>query len=303
MSAVLERDQEQIEPPHDITLSIPLTDAHRRAMLANGAALRLAESYVIDCHEVAETAAAEILTINKQIAGIKTMYEDLGREPKSTLSKLKAWFMPGITEREMAIDIIKERLKGWDAQERTRIAVENKQREEAAAKIRREAEARARAEEDRAQQIARDKQREADEQEAKRKQAEADGNTRAAAAAAAARGRAEQEAAAAINVGAAKAEQHHLAAAASAIGAAPVEQARVAGATMRDNWIAKLKPDTTEAQARALIVTAAANNPMLLGVIEINESALNKLAKGLHEAFDVPGYVAVNDRLIAGKRK
>ena len=303
MSAVLKRDQEQIEPPHDITLSIPLTDAHRRAMLANGAALRLAESYVIDCHEVAETAAAEILTINKQIAGIKTMYEDLGREPKSTLSKLKAWFMPGITEREMAIDIIKERLKGWDAQERTRIAVENKQREEAAAKIRREAEARARAEEDRAQQIARDKQREADEQEAKRKQAEADGNTRAAAAAAAARGRAEQEAAAAFNVGAAKAEQHHLAAAASAIGAAPVEQARVAGATMRDNWIAKLKPDTTEAQARALIVTAAANNPMLLGVIEINESALNKLAKGLHEAFDVPGYVAVNDRLIAGKRK
>lgn len=303
MSAVLEREQEQIEPPHDITLSIPLTDAHRRAMLANGAVLRLAESYVIDCHEVAETAAAEILTINKQIAGIKTMYEDLAREPKSTLAKLKAWFMPGITEREEAIDIIKNRLKGWDAQERTRIAVENKQREEAAAKIRREAEAKARAEEERAQQIARDKQREADEQEAKRKQAEAEGNTRAASAAAAARGRAEQEAAAALNVGAAKAEQHHLSAAAATTSAAPVEQAKVAGSTMRDNWIAKLKPDTTETQAKALIVAAAATNPMLLGVIEINESALNKLAKGLHEAFDVPGYVAVNDRLVAGKRK
>lgn len=303
MSAVLQPVVTEVEPPHDITLSIKLTDAVRSAMLANGAATRLAESYMIDCHEVAESAASDILVLNRQIAGIKTIKDDLEKEPKSTLAKIRAWFVPGITEREEAIDIIKSKLKGWDAQERTRIAVENKQREEAAAKIRREAEARSRAEEERAQQIARDKQREADEQEAKRKQAEAEGNTRAAAAAAAARGRAEQEAAAALNAGAAKSEQHHLAAAAATTSAAPVEQAKVAGSTMRDNWVAKLKPDTTYAQAKALIVAAAATNPMLLGVIEIDLSSLNKLAKGLHESFDVPGYVAVNDRLVAGKRK
>lgn len=306
MSAVLQQaanDTATVEAPHDITLKIPLTDAHRAAMIANGAALKLAQSYVIDCADMANQAAAEILTFNKQIAGIKVMYEDLAAEPKSTLAKLKAWFLPGVKEREEAVGILKDRLKGWNEQETARIALENKKRQDEADRVRREAEARARAEEERAKQVARDKQAEADRQEALRVQAEAEGNKRAAAAAAAAKGKAEQEAAAAVHVGAAKAEQHHLEAATAVSAAAPIQQAKVAGAGMRDNWIAELLPDTTEAQAKALIVSAAATNQMLLGVIEINESALNKLAKGLHEAFNVPGYRAVNDRKVTGKHK
>lgn len=300
MNAVLKPELEQ---PHDVTIKLALTDAHRAAMAANGAALKLARSYVIDCADMANQAAAEILAFNKQIAGIKVMYEDLAAEPKSTLAKLKAWFVPGVHEREEAIGILKDRLKGWNEQETARIAIENKQRQDEADRVRREAEAKARAEEERAAQIARDKQAEADRQEAIRKQAEADGNTRAAAAAAAAKGKAEQEAAAAAHVGAAKAEAHHMAAAAATTNAAPVQIAKVANAGMRDNWIAKLAPDTTEAQAKALIVAAAATNPMLLGVIEIDTSALNKLAKGLHESFTVPGYVAFNDRQVTGKHK
>lgn len=300
MSAVLE--QPQVEQPHDITVKIELTDAARAAMTANGTAIRLAESYVVDCHQVAGQAANEILLFNKQIAGIKLVYADLAKEPKATLEKLKAWFVPGVKEREQAIDIIKSRLKTWDEQERNRIALENQQRQQEQDRIRREAEAKARAEQERANQIARDKQAEADRQEANRKQAEAEGNTRAAAAAAAAKGKAEQEAAAATHVGQQKAEAHHLAAATAAT-AAPVEQVKIAGTTMKDNWVAKLKPDVSEAEAKKLIVAAVATNPMLLGVINIDEGALNKLAKGLHEAFDVPGYVAVNDRIVAGKRK
>lgn len=302
MSAVLEQTQ-VAETPHDITLKIELTDAARAAMAANGTAIRLAESYVVDCHEVAEQAASEIRTFNQQIAGIKLVYNDLAKEPKSTLEKLKAWFVPGVKEREQAIEILKARLKTWDDQERKRIALENQQRQQQQDRIRREAEAKARGEQEKAQQVARDKQREADEQEAKRKQAEADGNKRAAATAAAAKGKAEQEAAAAVHAGQQKAEAHHLVAATASTIAAPVAQTKVAGTTMKDNWIARLKSDITAAEAKKLIVAAVAANPMLLGVIEIDTGALNKLAKGLHEAFDVPGYEAFNDRLVAGKHK
>jgi len=301
MSAVLEAPV--VEAPHDLTINVQLTDAARAAMTANGGCLRLAESYEIDSHDIAELAAAEILAFNKQIANIKTMHDDLAREPKATIAKLKAWFVPGINEREEAIGILKSRLKLWNEQETARIALENKKRQDEADRVRREAEAKARAEQDRAAQIARDKQREADEQEALRVKAEAEGNTRAAAAAAAAKGKAEQEAISAVQLGQDKAEHHHLAAATVATVAAPVAVAKVAGASMKDNWIAKLKPDVTEAEAKKLIVAAAINAPMLLGVIEIGQGSLNKLAKGLHEAFDVPGYVAFNDRQVAGKHK
>lgn len=301
MSAVLETPV--VEAPHDLAIKIELTDAARAAMTANGGCLRLAESYEIDSHDIAELAAAEILAFNKQIANITAMHDDLAKEPKATIAKLRAWFVPGIKEREEAIGILKTRLKLWNEHETARIALENKRRQDEADRVRREAEAKARAEQERAAQIARDKQREADEQEALRAKAEAEGNTRAAAAAAAAKGRAEQESAAAIQVGQDKAEHHHMASAAATTTAAPKVAPKVAGVSMKDNWIAKLKPDVTEAEAKRLIVAAAPAAPMLLGVIEISQGSLNKLAKGLHEAFDVPGYVAFNDRQVAGKHK
>ena len=298
MSAVLERTE---TPQLSVTLT--MTDEIRAKLREGEGAVVVADAYTIDCTEMAEAAATEMNTCKRAIVKLEDLRRGFTAPAQTIIDNARALFNPAIDGYKRAEFMLKERLGAWDTQERNRIALENKQREEAARKIRQEAEEKARAEEAKARQIAADKQRLADEQEALRVKAEAEGNQRTAAAIAKKKAKLDQQAASAIENGAAKAEQAHLEAAAATTEAAPVAQAKVVGATMAVNWIAERKPNITEAEAKKLIVAATVTNPMLLGVIDINEGALNKLAKGLHEAFDVPGYIAVKDFQVRGKRK
>lgn len=292
---------EVVETPHDLTVAIVLTDDIRRQLSANGASLTIANSIIVEDDEGKQTADEEMLAFNKQIAGMTTMYEDLAAEPKKSLEKLKNWFRPGIEERRAAIDILKGRIKFYLEHKAAEKAIEDQRRAAEAARIRQETEAKAAAETARAEQQAAEKRRQAEEADAARKKAEAEGDARAAATAAAASARAMQEAQAAIENGQQRAQAATLAGAAAATAAAPTAIKGKGG--LRDKWIAQLKPNTTAEQAKALIVAAAVNNPMLMGLIKIDLAALDKSAAAFKTALDVPGYVAVNDQRVVSKHK
>jgi len=290
--------------PATLSVTLSFTDEIRQKLREGEGALAVAEAYEIDSPDMAQVAADELTTVKGAIVKIEELRKGFLEPAKKIIDNANALFNPALDGYRAAESTLKQRLAGWSEREKQRIALENARREEEARKARQEAEAKAAAERARAEQQAAEERRKAEEAEARRKQAEAEGNARAAAAAAAEVAKAQERAAAAVENGEAKAVEAHLSAAASVVEAAPVVQAKIAGVQMRDNWSAELRSGTTPDQAKILIVQEAAAGRMdLLGIIEINESALNKLAKALKTNFNVPGYAAKNTPIVAGSRK
>lgn len=156
--------------------------------------------------------------------------------------------------------------------------------------------ARAAAEAERRAREAGDKEAQRQAAEAKRK-ADEEAQARAKAEAAA-----HEKAQSAVDNGAASAEKAQLEAAASIAAPAMVET-KLAGNTMRDNWIAKLKPNVTEDQARNLIAAECAARPELAAFLKLDMAAINRGAKTYKQAMNVPGFEAKNERIAAGSRK
>lgn len=302
MSAVL---KETI--PESLSVNLVMTPDIRTQLTegqsAESKALADAQAFEIDCNEVAEIESADCKALAAGIDKLKALRTDFVKPAKDIIESANNLFNPAIEGMTRAREIKLGRIKVWMQKEQARIAQENAEREAQARKARQEAEQKAAAERARAEQQAAEQRRIAQEAETKRLEAEAAGNARAAAAAAAEAAKANEKAQAVIETGEAKAVQAQLEAASQPVAAAPVKAVAPAGVTMKDNWVAKLKPNVTEDQAKALIAAASVERPDLLALLKVDTSAIGKLAKALKGSMNVPGYAAVNEQTMAGSRK
>lgn len=74
--------------------------------------------------------------------------------------------------------------------------------------------------------------------------------------------------------------------------AAPV--AKVAGVSMRGVW----KAEVTD---KAALIAFAATNPQFQGLLDMNTSALNQMAKAMKDAMQIPGVRAFEDKQLASR--
>jgi hypothetical protein len=307
MNAVLDR-------PASLSVALVMTDDIKAKLQEGEGALAGVKGYEIANHDTAAAVAGEMNGYKRAIVKLEDLRKGFLRPAQEIIDNAKALFNPAIDGFKAAEAHCKTLLAGWDDKERKRIALENALREEAARKIRQEAEREAAVVRARADEAAAEARRKSEEAEAARRKALAEGNARAAATAAAEKAKQDERERAARENGEAKAQEALLAAAAQVAAAPVVEQAKVAGASMRDKWVAKIL--VTDMEAKRLIVAAAAGvaivdgkrtlvspRPELLGVLDLGGPAIRKQAESLHEAFNIPGFEAVNEPIVAGSRK
>lgn len=317
MSAVLkEVTTDPVETPATQTIVLPVTETLMAGIRPAGAVVE-ANAWEIDSADMAQLAAAQRTTWAKRIDQIKAMRKDFVEPAQAILERAKKWFTPPIEDLEGGREILGRKLLAWDEKEKARIAAERAAREAEERRIRQEAEAKAAAERARAEETARIEREKAAKAEAERKRqaeeaerlrregdakaaAEADRKAKAAAAEAA---KAQEREQAAIENGEAKAQTAQLEAAAQVQAAPEPAVVKIAGQAVKDNWVAEMAPGLTEEKALALIVAEAGARPDLLGLLKLDTSAVNKMAKALKTAMRVPGFVAVNRPQIAGARK
>jgi hypothetical protein len=304
----------EVAIPETLQVSLPVT-AELRQQLTPAGVIAVAESYTIDCPEMADMANTELRQVKARWKALDEMRKKFVEPARQMIANAQEMFNPALEQYAAAESIYKRKLTDWQNAEAARIQAENRKREEEARLARQKAEqeaaaARARAEEQakeqrRQEEAARERQRQA-EAEAERLRKEGDAaaaaaQTRAAQAAAAAAAAAAEKAVAVVENGNAKAAEAVMSAAAAAPVA--VAQAKVSGFSMRDNYIAEFAPGHDLADAKAAIVKAIGEGRTdLLALIELDMSAANKLAKALKQAMNVPGLVAVN-RPVAASRK
>ncbi len=285
----------------DLTVHLRMDETIRTELMRAENSLSVAETFEIDGPDMAQLVAKERTQLAVRIDRIKELRKGFLAPAQQIIDNAKALFDPAITALESSRSLLGDRLLVWDKMERDRVAAENAERVAQARKARQEAEAKAAAELARANEIAAAERRKAEEAEAARRKAEAEGNTRAAAAAAAESAKAFERAQAVQENAAARATQVQIEASASAV---PMETvAKIAGTSVRDNWVAELLPNISEDHAKVMIVKEAASNPQLMGLLKLDVSAINKLAKALKDVMSVPGFKAVNKPTLAGSRK
>lgn len=306
MNAPAER---MIPERFDVSLAVT-PDLVVKLKLADGV-LEMAQSFVIDCAEVAQIVADNRNSNLKAIATFKELKKGFVAPAKTIIANAEALFDPGLEELEAAVKHSNANLLGWQQSEDKRLAAEKAERDAEDRRIRQEAERKAAEVRAKAEEEARENQRRAAEAEAKRQQAIREGNAKEAARQAAERARQEEKAAAAIENGNAKAQEATLAAAAvSASTPAPVAT-KIAGNSFRENWIAEFKSGLDAAAVKLQIVQAicgnavnsAAARPDLLALLEIDMSAANRRAKALKKLANIPGMETRDAPIAAGSRK
>ena len=298
-----ETKMNDIENSKSLTISLKMSADDQSQIVTGIASLDDANSLIIDCAEMAQFASDERTSLARRIDRLKDARKGFLAPAQQIMDHAKAMFDPALCALEQSRGVIGGKLKVWTEAQEAKAAEASRIAANAERKARAEAEAKAAAEMARADEQAAAARRQAEEAEERRKQAEAEGNSRAAAAAAAAAASALARAESAIEAGAAKAEAVLMQAA--AVAPLPVAApTKIAGSQMRDNWVAQLKPGTSREQATRMVAAAAVGGRNdLWAHIELTDASLNKLAKALKGAMDVPGYEAYNDRQIAGARK
>lgn len=301
MSAVLEQE------PQAFHAVIPIPP-EMMAEIGPARFLTEAESYDIDCSDLAQLAAERRREWAQQIDRIKALKAKHLAPLKEAVKNTEELFDPAIKDREAARERLGQKLLAWDQAEKRRIAAEQAEREAVARRLRQEAEARAEAERARAEEQAREQCRRQQEAEEAQRKALAEGNPRAAATAAAAAAKAASAAAAAIENGNAKAMAVQVQAAAAASAIPEPELVKIAGQSIKENWLAVLNDGETEETALAKIVAAIVteNRPDLLALLKIDTAArgpLHRLAAAQKKMMRVPGYAAKDVPSLAGSRR
>ena len=304
MSAVLQ--ERPVETPTTQTIVLPVGEKLMAGVRPAGAVIE-AQAWEITDADMAQLAANQRTEWAKRADQISEMGEEFVKPARDALASVRAtfnkWLKPAIDDLNAGREILGAKLLAWDQAEKARLAREQAEREALARRLRQEAEAKAAAERARAEEQAREARRKEQEAQEAQRKALAEGNARAAAAAAAEAAKQAEKAAAAVENGNAKAQEAQLAAAAQVQAAPVAAPVRVAGQSVKDNWIAEMNTGLTEDQAKALIVAEAATRPELLGLLELDTGAINKMAKALKGAMRVPGFTAANRPLLAGSRK
>lgn len=289
-------------------VTLDVTPELRNTITRESTALTEVQSYVIDSPEVAQVVVDDMNAIKRRIVNLETTKATFTKPAKEILDAANNLFDAPLNALREAEKFCKHLLAGWGEQERLRLEREKQVRDAEERRIRQEAEQKAAAARALAEEVAAAKRREADEAARKAEQARAEGNARAAAAAEAKAASLNQAAQSALENGAAKAQTVELEAAAQMQPAPAVTTPAVNGVQYRNNWVAKLRQGVTEEQAKRLIIAECAKEMAtgtspLLACLTVDTKALGRIAKGLQQNMSVPGYEAVNERIVAGSNK
>lgn len=290
-----------------LSVTLRLDEAMRDRLSASETVMDVIREYVVDSPEMAQAANGEIQSIKKKIEEIEAVRVGFVKPARDIIEHAQAIFDPALKALREAEQMLKFRLGDWTLKQQRLADEARRARDEQERRIRQEAEAKAAAERARAEQEASEKRRQAAEQEEIRKKAELDGNAKVAAKAAADGARLEEEARSRQQQGDLRASEHTLSAAA-AISSAPavVEPAKVDGFSMRDNWQVELdgaENDVVKTIAGEIVGTRVdksgnfnygAPRPELVGLLKLDLSAANRMAKALKGVMNVPGLRAVN---------
>ena len=297
MRAVMQKQEEQ-----NLSVVLTMDDTTRDMLSQAGGALIIAQEYVIDCPEMAQAASNERTSLAMRIDAMEKRRKKFIEPAEQIIANARGLFNPAIQALTAARNMLGDGLLAWDKKEKERIAKEKADKEAAERKARQEADAAAAAARARAKEKADEENRKAAAAEADRQKALRDGNARAAAAAAAVVATATERANAAIEEGDARAVQAQVAVTAATI---PVYNmpTKIAGSSVKENWVPVLNQGVTEEAALELIIKAAATDTQLRGLLKLDQSALNRLAKALKNAMRVPGYTARDVPTLAGSRK
>lgn len=259
-------------------------------------ALEEAKHIVIDSNLMYEEAGGTLASIKGSIKQIETEKEKLLVPVRAIDKAIRELFDPALNARKAAEGVIKTAMLTYTSEQERQRAEAQRRAEEMVRKEREKIEAQAAAEKAKAEAQAAEKRRQAEEAEAEQRKAESEGNAKAAAKAAAAAAKAREEAEA-KDESARRAEAESLEKAALvSVQAAPVDVAKLKGASVRKKWKAKVTD-------KAKLVAFIGQNPQFLNLIEIDESALNKMAGAMEKNLDatLPGVEAYQESQLASR--
>lgn len=271
--------------------------------------------FTITDNDSAVMANDELQRVKARAKELDTLRKGFVAPARTILDNAAALFNPAIESCAKAESILKGALLTWTQAEAARVAAERRQREDAERAARQRAQEEAAAAQRRAQEEAASKRREAEEAERQRVAAVAAGNAAAAQEAAARTAALQQQAEAAVENGNAEAQASLILAAAVPEAATTAPAAKMKGLSTRKNWGAELAPNFTEETAKLAICRAIVGftedingKPVthppradLLGLLSLDMSAANKLAKALEHNTNVPGLVARNNPAVASR--
>lgn len=244
-------------------------------------ALAGAEALVIDCPEMMDLATSETQAVKARLSDLETMRKAITRPIDEAKAKIMDLFRPAKETYERTEKILKDKMVAYQLAERRKAEEEQRKRDEEARQARLAAEREAAAKEAAAQ------------AEAERLKHEAEEAARAGDAGKAA----ELEVAAQQTVVAAQEQAAEIQMAAAVI-PTPAAVAPIApkGMSLRGKWKARVID-------KAKVVAYVAAHPEYLEIIDIDESALNKLAGALQKKLPIDGVEAYEDFTAAVSRR
>lgn len=302
---------------NEFVVSLQMDGTIQRQLTVLEGAMVEAQAYEIDSPEMAEIVNAELRSVIQRKKQVKEWKEGFVAPAKTIISNAEKLFDPALVALGDAEIHHKGLLKGWTEKEEWRITDQRRKAEDEARRIRQEAEQKAAAERARAEQQAAEERRKAEaaEQERQRAEVEAarartDGDKQAAlaaerraAAAAAEAAKRDELARAKTEEGEAKAQNAELSAMATIQAAAPATVTSTpSGFGLKTNWVARLKPYTKEIDVIKAIAAELAARPELVSYLLLNIGAASKAAKAMRENFNVPGLIAVNERISTSRK-
>lgn len=281
-----------------------------------------AQSITIDSPEMYQTAGSELQQIKRKAKDLEAQRVDLVAPLNATVKKINDLFRAPLDFLTRAEATIKQSMITYD-REQERIAVEARRKaEEAAARERARlqaeaaaAEARAKAEEDRLRAEAQAAERAAQHARAEeeRIRAESEAAARAGDKARAdvlkAQAKEQSRAAQAADITAAKADSkadskgeevraEEIRGHAAMVQAAPVmvhsAAPKISGIAGKTKWKGEVKD-------KMALIRFVAANPQFEGLVDANESAINKMASALKQAMIVDGVRVYEERQIAAR--
>lgn len=259
-------------------------DASDAVVLAGKAqrALKNAQSLVIDSLNMYQLASADLMAVKALAKDVESKRTAITGPLNQAVKAVNDLFRAPKEYLESAEIALKGALITYDREQKRK-----------ADEIRREAERKAREERERIEAEAREAARKAHE-EADRIAAEA----AAAAAAGDATKAAELEQAAISTAEAGAVEARSIALTAELVTAAPVPLAsaapKVSGLSTRKNWKARCVD-------KMALIKFVANNPAFLNLLDVNQSALNQMAKAQKEAMQIGGVEAYPDDVMSAR--
>lgn len=284
-----------------LSVTLTMNDDMRSQLRQGEGAIGIAEAFEIDSPEMAIAANNELRMIKERLDRVETLRKSFISPAQQIIANANMLFNPAREALASAESLLKNRIADYQAEERKKADEIRRQAEEQERRLRQEADQRAAAARAKAEADAREARKRAAEAEAAAKRLAEEGKKRQAATAAADAARLQEQAAAAIENGEAKAQQIELSAAAMPAAVIP-EPTKLAGFSMRENWVAEFEQGHDDHAVLQKIAAALPARPELIGLLKLDMTAVGKMAKALKKAFSVPGLVARNVPVAASRR-